>query len=158
MSLKRCPGRKRVLRRAGTWNADHVIRNDALEDIFLIAETDRGVEQKIHFVSLQHPAVEAVAGTPAANVSRYYPGIKDFAETAACIEQLDAVVAVDSVVSNLSAMMGKHTVVLTHTSGDWRWGTRGASTPWLHNVTVLRQKLAGDWSTVAEEAIAWLTG
>jgi hypothetical protein len=73
--------------------------------------TDRGVEQKIHFMSLQHPAVEAVVGTPATNVSRYDPGIKDFAETAACIEQWDAVVAADSVVSNLSAMMGKHSLV-----------------------------------------------
>jgi hypothetical protein len=120
--------------------------------------TDRAVEQKIHFVSLHHPAVEAAAGSPAGNVSRYDPGICDFADTAACIEQLDAVVAVDSVVSNLSAMMGKPTLVLTHTSGDWRWGSRGADTPWLENVTVLRQTLAGDWSTVVEQAIGRLTG
>ncbi|HEY7299494.1 MAG TPA: hypothetical protein VH684_16430 [Xanthobacteraceae bacterium] len=120
--------------------------------------TDPQVRQKMHFVSLQHPAAEAAAGTPAGNVSRYAPGINDFSETAACIEQLDAVVAVDSAVANLSAMIGKPTLVLTHTSGDWRWGARGASTPWLHNVTVLRQTLSGDWSTVVDEAIAWLTG
>jgi hypothetical protein len=120
--------------------------------------TNPEVRQKMHFVSLQHPEVEAAAGTPAGNVSRYAPGINDFSETAACIEQLDAVVAVDSVAANLSAMMGKPTLVLTHTSSDWRWGACGRATPWLHNVTVLRQTLADDWTTVADEAIAWLTG
>jgi hypothetical protein len=120
--------------------------------------TNPAVQQKMHFVSLQHPAAEAAAGIPAGDISRYDPGIKDFSETTACIEQLDAVVAVDSVIANLSAMMGKPTLVLTHTSGDWRWGTRGPATPWLHNVTVLRQNLAGDWSTVVDEATAWLTG
>jgi hypothetical protein len=120
--------------------------------------TDRAIAQKMHFVSLHHPLAEAMAGTPAGNVSRYDPGIRDFADTAACIEQLDAIVAADSVVSNLSAMMRKPTLVLTHSSGDWRWGTRGAGTPWLDNVTVLRQSLEGDWNTVIEEAIGQLTG
>jgi hypothetical protein len=70
---------------------------------------------------------------------------------------LDAVVAVDSAVANLGAMMGQLTVVLTHSSGDWRWGTHGSATPWLDNVKVLRQTLPGDWSTVVDETIQWLT-
>lgn len=119
--------------------------------------TDAKVEALAHFVSLQHPSTGALSGTPAGNISQYDPVIKDFADTAACIEQLDAVIAVDSGVANLSAMMGKPTVVLTHTSGDWRWGSQGSATPWMHDVTVLRQRSTGDWSPVVEEAIHWLS-
>jgi hypothetical protein len=119
--------------------------------------TDARLRDKIHFVSLHHPSVEALAGTPASNISRYAPGIKDFADTAACLEQLDAVVGVDSVITNLGAMMGRLTAVLTHSSGDWRWGSHGSSTPWMHNVKVLRQTLPGDWSTVVDDTIQWLS-
>jgi hypothetical protein len=117
--------------------------------------TDADVEAHTHFVSLQHPATAALAGTPVANLSQYGPVIQDFADTAACIEQLDAVIAVDSSVANLSAMIGKRTLVLTHTSGDWRWGSRGSTTPWMDEVEVLRQVSPGDWRPVVEEAIGW---
>ena len=119
--------------------------------------TDAGVRAGIHFVNLQGPADERFAGTPAGNTSRYTPGIKNFADTAACISELDAVIAVDTGVANLSAMMGKLTVVMAHSACDWRWGSQGPSTPWMHNVKVLRQTLPGDWSTVVDEIIQWLT-
>ncbi|CAB3803332.1 hypothetical protein [Pararobbsia alpina] len=119
--------------------------------------TEPKVEARAHFVGLHHPSTSALAGTPAGNISQYGPVINDFADTAACIEQLDAVIAVDSVVANLSAMMGKPTAVLTHSSGDWRWGSQGSTTPWMHDVKVLRQRQSGDWSTVVQETIDWLT-
>lgn len=116
------------------------------------------VEPKIHFVSLHHPTAQSLAGIPVGNLSQYVPGIEDFADTAACIEQLDAVVAVDSSVANLSAMMGKPTAVLASLPCDWRWGTQGSTTPWMSNLNVLRQTLAGDWDTVVDDAVRWLTG
>jgi hypothetical protein len=121
----------------------------------LLADPETG--SNIQFVSLHHPAVGSLAGTPTGNISQYSPGIEDFADTAACIEQLDGVVAVDSGIANLAAMMGKTTVVLTHASGDWRWGSQGSTTPWMRNVIVLRQALPGDWSTVVDDAIRWLS-
>jgi hypothetical protein len=118
--------------------------------------SDPEIARETHFVNLHHPLVEADAGSPACNVSAYSPGIYHFDDTAACIEQLDAVVAVDSAVSNLAAMMGKLTCVPVNTSGDWRWGTTGTSSPWIDGVTVLRQSREGDWAPVMRDVAKWL--
>ncbi|MBN3825937.1 hypothetical protein G3O00_20225 [Burkholderia sp. Ac-20384] len=110
----------------------------------------------LHFVNLHHPAAAALAGTPASNVSHYQPVIRDFGDTAACMAQLDAVVAVDSGVANLAAMMGMRTCVPTHTCGDWRWGVEGTTSPWIRQATALRQTREGDWSDVVRSIQAWL--
>lgn len=114
------------------------------------------VADRVHFVNLHHPAVATLAGDPVDNVSSYLPGIRNFGDTAACIAQLDAVVAVDSGVANLAAMMGVPTCVLTHTSGDWRWGIEGNASPWIKNATVFRQTNEGDWTSVVQGVRLWL--
>ncbi|MFL9874601.1 tetratricopeptide repeat protein [Paraburkholderia megapolitana] len=119
--------------------------------------TNPAVTERVHFVNLHHPLVEAQAGTPAGDVSRYLPGIFHFDDTAACIGELDAVFAVDSAVANLAAMMSKPTCVPVNTSGDWRWGTQGTTTPWIEGATVLRQTREGDWDSVVQDAATWLT-
>lgn len=119
--------------------------------------TNHAVADCVHFVNLHHPLVEAAAGTPIGNVSRYLPGFWHFDDTAACIGQLDAVVAVDSGVANLASMMGVPTCVPVNTSGDWRWGSCGAASPWISDVTVLRQTHEGDWSSVLPRIASWLT-
>ncbi|CAG9241307.1 hypothetical protein [Paraburkholderia caribensis] len=119
--------------------------------------THPSVAAKRHFVSLHHPAVQQFAGMPSGNISVYGPGIRTFAETAACIEQLDAVVAVDSGVANLSAMLGKLTVVPLNMASEWRWGVEGDASPWMANLKPLRQTLMGDWRSVIDEAIGFLS-
>ncbi|KAB0644206.1 hypothetical protein F7R21_04140 [Burkholderia latens] len=118
--------------------------------------TNPVVASHVHFVNLHHPLVEVRAGTPAGNVSRYLPGIWHFDDTAACIAQLDSVVAVDSAVANLAAMMGTRTCVPVNTSGDWRWGRRGTTSPWIKDATVLRQTCEGDWNPVVLDIASWL--
>ncbi|MBU9384478.1 hypothetical protein [Burkholderia gladioli] len=86
----------------------------------------------------------------------YAPDIEDFADTAACIQELDAVIAVDSAVANLAALLGARTCVPLNQAGDWRWGSRGRDTPWLPGVTVLRQRETGHWAPVFEEIVNWL--
>lgn len=118
--------------------------------------THPSILDKRHFVSLHHPLVQHAAGMPSSNISTYAPGIHDFTDTAACIEQLDAVIAVDSGVANLSAMLGMRTVVPLNAASEWRWGVEGAGSPWIGKLRTLRQTVPGDWSTVVDEAIAWL--
>ncbi|WP_109483802.1 hypothetical protein [Paraburkholderia sp. C35] len=115
------------------------------------------VAAKRHFVSLHHPAVQSFAGMPSGNMSVFEPGIRSFSETAACIEQLDAVVAVDSGVANLSAMLGKLTIVPLNLASEWRWGVEGETSPWMTNLKPLRQTLMGDWRSVIDEAIEVLS-
>ena len=139
-----------------------VMRCSAMRRSLPLAEvahlvTHPAVAAKRHFVSLHHPLAQEAAGMPGDNISVYEPGISTFAQTAACIEQLDAVVAVDSGVANLSAMLGKLTVVPLNTGSEWRWGVTGDTSPWMANLKPLRQTLTGDWRSVIDEAITFLS-
>jgi hypothetical protein len=135
------------------WAARRSIPLESVNQLVL----DAAVAKHVQFVNLHHPLLEANAGVPAGDVVRYSPGVFLFDDTAACIDQLDAVVSVDSGVANLAAMMGKPTCVAVSTSGDWRWGSTGTATPWIEGVTVLRQKTEGDWAPVMRDIVAWLS-
>lgn len=117
---------------------------------------DSGLENRIRFVSLHHPVAEMKSGSPRGNVAHYAPGIASFADTAACIEQLDAVLSVDSGVANLAAMTGKPTAVLVNPTGEWRWGRDSTRSPWMASAHVLRQSTMGDWNGVMDLAAHWL--
>ncbi|MCX5540336.1 hypothetical protein M3A49_12660 [Paraburkholderia sp. CNPSo 3076] len=67
--------------------------------------THPALTREVQFVSLHHPVAELANGTPRGAVSHYGPGIASFADTAACMEQLDAVLSVDAVAANLSTMV-----------------------------------------------------
>lgn len=134
------------------------LRSVPLEEIERLT-MDPALAREIEFVSLHHPAAEMRHGTPRGALSHYGPGIGSFADTAACLEQLDAVLAVDSVASNLGAMIGKPTAVLSNPTGEWRWGSEahsGARSPWMDGVTVLRQQKMGEWREVISRAAGWL--
>ncbi len=139
-SPQRCWAARRSLPRAGI---ERLIAQPALA-------------ARVQFVSLHHPAAEALAGGLPRGMRHYAPDIVDFGDTAACIRELDAVVAVDSSVANLAALLGVRTCVPVNAAGDWRWGSTGQATPWLPGVTVLRQRHEGDWQPVLDALVAWL--
>jgi len=81
-------------------------------------------------------------------------GGRDFADTAATLATLDAVVSVDSAVAHLAGAMGVPTWVLLPRIGlDWRWTVGGlpvdgARSPWYSNLRMLRQPAPHDWGAV----------
>ncbi len=65
--------------------------------------------------------------------------VKDWADTATLIEQLDLVITVDTAVGHLAAAMGKAVWIILPIRGvDWRWGTEGEDSIWYENVTLFR--------------------
>jgi ADP-heptose:LPS heptosyltransferase len=79
--------------------------------------------------------------------------IRDFADSAAVIAQLDLVVCVDTAVAHLAGGLGKPCWVLLPARGtDWRWMRERTDSPWYPGTTRLfRQSRAGDWASVVEE-------
>ncbi len=118
--------------------------------------TNAALERRVHFISLHHPVAEMMGGSPRGNIAHYAPGIMSFGDTAACIEQLDAVISVDSGVANLAVMIGKPTAVLVNPAGEWRWGAAGTRSPWMRDAYVLRQTTIGEWDDVVSRTAAWL--
>jgi hypothetical protein len=81
------------------------------------------------------------------------PEFRSFAETAAAIDQLDAVAAIDCSVAHVAAAMGKPVWVLAPSSIDWRWQIGDDTKPWWPTARLLRCKAPGDWThPVAELA------
>jgi Flp pilus assembly protein TadD len=116
----------------------------------------------LRFVSLQ-------AGIPAAQGQEPPPGmelidpmehVRDFADTAAIIDNLDVVISVDTSVIHLAGAMGKPVFLLDRYDNCWRWLHGRTDSPWYPAMTIFRQPKPGDWASVmtrATSALATLT-
>ena len=79
------------------------------------------------------------------------PHIKDFADTATLIENLDLIISIDTSVAHLAGAMGKPTWVLLTKIPDWRWLLNRTDTPWYPTMKLFRQKIKGSWEPVITE-------
>lgn len=112
----------------------------------------------IEFTSLQ----AGEAATQAQNPGQRIPfvancgEVKDFADTAAMIADLDLVVTVDTAVAHLAGTMGKPVWILLYNAVDWRWGLYGDTTPWYPTARLFRQTTPADWTQVMTEVASSL--
>ncbi|WCM22564.1 tetratricopeptide repeat protein [Paraburkholderia bryophila] len=82
------------------------------------------------------------------------PEVRDFADTAAIIENLDLVIAVDTSVAHLAGALNKPVWILSRFDGCWRWLLDRDDSPWYPEVARLyRQQQAGDWGPVVERIV-----
>ena len=106
----------------------------------------------VTFVSMQKgPGAAQAANWPGpAPLIDAQGRLETFEDTAALIEHLDLVVAVDTSVVHLAGAMGRTTWVLMPFAPDWRWLAGRMDTPWYDELTLYRQADAGDWEPVVE--------
>lgn len=84
-----------------------------------------------------------------------FPASSDFANTAAAIALLDAVVSIDTSIAHLAGALGRRAFLLVPYSPDWRWFEKGERTVWYDEARLFRQQNPGDWNRpVAEVAAA----
>jgi tetratricopeptide (TPR) repeat protein len=96
----------------------------------------------LSFVSLQ---MGSARGQIAGGVHDPMGGVKDFADTAAIVANLDAVVSVDTAVAHLAGAMGKPVFLLDRYDNCWRWLHSRADSPWYPSMMIFRQTRMGDW-------------
>ena len=104
----------------------------------------------IRWVSLQksgNPSKRADVASKARLID-WMDDITDFADTAALIENLDLVIAVDTSVAHLAAAMGKPVWLLNRFAGCWRWLRNRDDSPWYPTVRLFNQRQKGDWDEV----------
>jgi hypothetical protein len=82
--------------------------------------------------------------------------LRDFADTAAVISQLDLVIGVDTSVVHLAGALGKSVWVLVPTPADWRWMRDREDSPWYPTMRLFRQMHAGNWDDVLQRLRASL--
>lgn len=81
------------------------------------------------------------------NVFSIEPKFSDFADTAAAVSLLDAVIAVDTAVAHLAAAMAKPLLLLLPFAADFRWLRERQDSPWYPTARLYRQPKFGDWES-----------
>ncbi len=76
--------------------------------------------------------------------------LTDFADTAALVENLDLVIAVDTAVAHLAGAMGKPLWILLAKNADYRWLLEREDSPWYPTARLFRQSTRGEWTAVIE--------
>ena len=133
------------------WKGNPKFENDAERSLPSLATLQPLAEVVgVSFISLQKGAGEDES-TPWLS-SALGPQIRDFADTAAIIDQLDLVISVDTAVAHLAGALGKPVwVLLPDYLTDWRWLTGRSDSPWYPGVLRLfRQPAGGGWTPVVQ--------
>lgn len=74
--------------------------------------------------------------------------IRDFADTAAIVERLEAVVSVDTSIAHLAGALGRPLWLMLPFAADWRWFTDTQKSPWYPSARLVRQSAPGAWEEV----------
>ena len=74
--------------------------------------------------------------------------LRDFADTAGLIANLDLVVSVDTSVAHLAGALGRPVWVLLPFAPDWRWMLDRTDSPWYSGARLFRQSQPGEWRPV----------
>ncbi len=107
----------------------------------------------VAFVSLQHEVREADAAflQSRRDVVQIGAKFREFADTAAALGALDAVISVDTAVAHLAGAMGKPLFLLLPFAADFRWLRERADSPWYPTARLFRQPKFGEWDSVVKE-------
>jgi tetratricopeptide (TPR) repeat protein len=83
--------------------------------------------------------------------------VTDFADTAAIVENLDLVIAVDTSAAHLAGALNKPVWILSRYDQCWRWLTGRDDSPWYPSARLFRQEEPGEWDGVIERVADALT-
>jgi tetratricopeptide (TPR) repeat protein len=110
------------------------------------------------FVSIQVGSPAEQAKSPPAGMILHdlTSQLRDFADTAGLIENLDLVISADTAVVHLAGAMGKPVWVLNRFDSCWRWFQDRDDSPWYPTLRLFRQTAPGNWIDVASRVAAEL--
>ncbi len=76
--------------------------------------------------------------------------IRDFADTAAILDNLDLLISTDTAVVHLAGAMGKETWAMLWSERDFRWLMDDETTRWYPSSRIFLQKRIGEWTEVVD--------
>jgi tetratricopeptide (TPR) repeat protein len=119
----------------------------ALDPLFALDGIDWIVLQP----SLSADERTALAAHPrAASIHRFDERIANFADTAAIVDRLDAVVSIDTSIAHLAGALSKPLWLMLPFAADWRWFVGDERSPWYPSARLVRQRAPGAWEEVVQ--------
>lgn len=85
------------------------------------------------------------------NIPSLGDSLVDFYDNALLIDNLDAVIGIDTVSTIIAGAMGKEAIVILSDNADWRWLHEGASTNWFNSINIVR-KNGDSWESAYQDA------
>ena len=105
----------------------------------------------LQFFSLQKDGPRMPSGLP---LHDHMQEMRDFADTAALVANLDLVISVDSAIAHLAGALGRPVWLLDRFGHCWRWLAGRHDSPWYPAMRIYRQPAPGDWDSVIDEVSA----
>jgi tetratricopeptide (TPR) repeat protein len=133
------------------WGSQHIpersIQVDALEP--LLHRSD------IEFHALQPEFPDAHRDWLAANRLAVLTAgqLRDFADTAALIMQMDLVITIDTAVAHLAGALGRPVWIMLLRGADWRWLRHRTDSPWYPTARLFRRGAEADWASVVDAVV-----
>ena len=84
----------------------------------------------------------------ATDVTDLAPSLDDFSDTAAALEALDLVIAVDTSTAHLAGALGRPVWLMLPFALDWRWLRDREDSPWYPTMRLFRQSTPRIWTDV----------
>ncbi|HZR60887.1 MAG TPA: tetratricopeptide repeat protein [Xanthobacteraceae bacterium] len=139
------------------WSGNPIHHNDHNRSIGLRAFLPLLAGVDAAFVSLQREvrAADAALLRERSDILHFGKELKDYADTAALIANLDLVVSVDTSVAHLAGALAKPVWILLPDMPDWRWLLNRDDNPWYPTARLFRQDETRTWDgVVARAAVA----
>jgi len=76
--------------------------------------------------------------------------LRDFADSAALLDNLDLLISTDTAIVHLAGALGKDTWTLLWTERDFRWLLDDQKMPWYPSVRPFKQTRMGHWGDVVQ--------
>jgi len=115
-----------------------------------------GIEWHSLQVGEKAEELQVASGKLQVTIRNWQGELRDWADTAAVVSQLDLVISVDTGVAHLAGALGVPAWVLLCYAPDWRWLLARADSPWYPTARLFRQPRPKDWASVMAEAAAAL--
>lgn len=139
------------------WYGSRGFRGDRYRSVPLEAFEPLLLRDDVAWVSLQKMRPDgAVSQELTSRLIDCMDEVKDFADTAALISQLDLVVTVDTAVAHLAGALGKPVWMLNRFNSEWRWMRGRSDSPWYPGMRMFKQQKPAVWEPVLGEIAAAL--
>lgn len=132
------------------WSGNPIHHNDRNRSIGLRSFLPLLAGIDASFVSLHREvgAADAAVLQERSDILQFGEELKDYADTAALISNLDLIVSVDTSVAHLAGALAKPVWILLPFMPDWRWLLDREDSPWYPTARLFRQDDTRAWDSV----------
>jgi tetratricopeptide (TPR) repeat protein len=133
------------------WSGNPAHLNDRHRSVPLEVWSSMFDVHEVEFICLQTDVKDTdLSLMPHLPLREFRSDVKDFADSAALMANVDLVITVDTSIAHLAGAVAKPVWILLPLNPDWRWLLQRTDSPWYPSARLFRQQQSGNWRPVIE--------